>query len=123
MNSISKQLSIALQVYLARGHLLITHLRSGNWPEAAAAWRARKAAFLNYRVADSLAADAAAFYRSQAAQELLQGLLAQEQILLPLVAKRCEEARQMLKRLKQQRQQLLKYRSRHGACSTFARSI
>ena len=124
MDKFLKQLEAALEVYIVRGEAVIELLEIGNWEKASRELRDRKAAFLNYRAADSLTQEKLdEFYVSQRAKNIWKKIQTQEAKINVLLEQYKRNYEDQLRKIKKERSRISKYRSHPQNQNTFARSI
>lgn len=124
MDNFLRQIQTALKVYIARGDTAIRLLEHSDWDAASKVLRDRKAAFCNYRTAETLTnINTAEFYKSQLAQDLWQHIELQEEKIGCLLRKRKSLFEKQLLKIKKEKSRISKYRSQSQNQNTFARSI
>ncbi|MFK7823044.1 MAG: hypothetical protein AB8G05_02740 [Oligoflexales bacterium] len=124
MDNFLKQLETALQFYIARGKAAIEQLELNNWEKASIELRNRKAAFLNYRAADSLTHEnLGEYYKSETARMMWEQIESQEMQISMLLKKYKKRYADQLGKIKKEKSRISKYRSQSQNQNTFARSI
>ena len=123
MDRFLKQLETALRVYILRGETVIKLLEQNNWEDAVNAFRDRKAAFLNYRTADSLHMDIESFYQSNLAKSIWTEIEHQDKKIYELLDKYKVNYEEQLIKIKKEKNRITKYRSTSQNNNTFVRSI
>ena len=124
MDRFLKQLETALHVYIVRGDAAIELLESNKWEQASLVLRERKAAFFNYRAADSLTPESTdQFYQSELARKLWKKIELQEGKINDLLTRYKSKYEEQLRKIKKEKTQITKYRSQSQNQNTFVRSI